>query len=733
MIRREGGAGGDRIMASSSPHGDAPRGRHALSVVEDFGSCSSACGYCSSRADSFTSHGMQAHVLTVDDYQALIDHGWRRSGSWVYKPALDTTCCPPYTIRLDAARFAPNKAQRRVERRMNLYLDRRMTEDGTILDGEDEGRDEDRGRRAAAADESESHRAVKPAGMAPDVAATIGEAVARALAACAGKGAMPEGIGDAASPPEANVRLVTAKSARQTGATHYCAVAMALASSSQHSRSTRSETAAAKRKELPGKKKHKVSDDRVHLQKMASAIGALLAEELLRDTALVAAGVTVVGRGEGGFLNFAASASPSSSSPGPTASLAAVSERGDAPPRRMGPRRELTITTTPSEFIEEEYQLWKRYQAAVHGDDEDKLGRVSYRRFLVDTPLQRVEGGEEALVHVDENGSERGWIPWKGEGSGGGGKGNGRNGGVSADGSRCIEGSGGTGGGGWTKLVKAPPSGFGSFHQQYRIDGRLVAVGVVDILPLCLSSKYFFWEPSLKALALGKFSSLREVDWVREASTHCPTLRYYYMGYYIHTCAKMRYKAEYAPSELKCPVSGCWVDFDSTAKRVLDIGVFSPLAEDVNNSGGAAGGSSGTGGGGSESFASEDKVRVNSVPNSVSADSAPLSFPDDTILGLVAGNQLIKCAPMSHVASQLPPPVAAALRAKIRRWQLQVGPAGGRIVYIVNLDQLAMSCEVDDECEGDSSAEDVERDGEDEDGDSDMEACTRAREKLDTR
>jgi arginine-tRNA-protein transferase len=29
---------------------------------------------------------------------------------------------------------------------------------------------------------------------------------------------------------------------------------------------------------------------------------------------------------------------------------------------------------------------------------------------------------------------------------------------------------------------------YGSFHQHYRIDGKLVAVGVVDILPHCLVS-----------------------------------------------------------------------------------------------------------------------------------------------------------------------------------------------------------------------------------------------------
>ena len=32
-----------------------------------------------------------------------------------------------------------------------------------------------------------------------------------------------------------------------------------------------------------------------------------------------------------------------------------------------------------------------------------------------------------------------------------------------------------------------------------------------------------------------------------------PLLTHYYMGYYIHTCHKMRYKAGYRPSELLCP------------------------------------------------------------------------------------------------------------------------------------------------------------------------------------
>jgi arginyl-tRNA---protein transferase len=40
------------------------------------------------------------------------------------------------------------------------------------------------------------------------------------------------------------------------------------------------------------------------------------------------------------------------------------------------------------------------------------------------------------------------------------------------------------------------------------------------------------------------------------------THRYYYLGYYIHTCQKMRYKGGYAPSQLLCPERLEWVPLE---------------------------------------------------------------------------------------------------------------------------------------------------------------------------
>uniref|UniRef100_A0A6N2M6Z1 N-end aminoacyl transferase N-terminal domain-containing protein n=1 Tax=Salix viminalis TaxID=40686 RepID=A0A6N2M6Z1_SALVM len=64
-----------------------------------------------------------ADSLTVDDYQDLLDRGWRRAGSVLYKPEMEKTCCPSYTIRLRASDFVPSKEQQRVSRRMQRFVD----------------------------------------------------------------------------------------------------------------------------------------------------------------------------------------------------------------------------------------------------------------------------------------------------------------------------------------------------------------------------------------------------------------------------------------------------------------------------------------------------------------------------------------------------------------------------------------------------------------------------------
>ncbi|XP_011497472.1 PREDICTED: arginyl-tRNA--protein transferase 1 isoform X3 [Ceratosolen solmsi marchali] len=124
-----------------------------------------------------------------------------------------------------------------------------------------------------------------------------------------------------------------------------------------------------------------------------------------------------------------------------------------------------------------------------------------------------------------------------------------------------------------------PPHGYGAFHEQYWLNGALIAVAVIDILPYCLSSVYFFYDPSYSHLSLGTFSSLREIFLTRQLNKYASNLKYYYMGFYIHSCTKMRYKARMQPSKLLCPETYIWCDVDKCLPK-LDISKYSRLNED---------------------------------------------------------------------------------------------------------------------------------------------------------
>ncbi|VDM17493.1 unnamed protein product [Hydatigera taeniaeformis] len=179
--------------------------------------------------------------------------------------------------------------------------------------------------------------------------------------------------------------------------------------------------------------------------------------------------------------------------------------------------------------LDDEFKLYSDYQVAVHKDPPEKLKRKGFMRFLVSSPLVSARDAE-------------------------------------------VEASG------------APQ--FGSYHQQYWLDGKkLIAVGVIDLVPGCLSSVYFFYDPAYSFLRLGTYSALREIAFVRHlhrnygsrASAYADFTQYY-MGYYIHSCVKMRYKALFSPSYLLCPETYVWVPIER-CQRLLDLNKYARFAD----------------------------------------------------------------------------------------------------------------------------------------------------------
>lgn len=171
------------------------------------------------------------------------------------------------------------------------------------------------------------------------------------------------------------------------------------------------------------------------------------------------------------------------------------------------PDHEFTVTLEPDNFTEEKYAIFENYQRMVHHESPDKISRNGFKRFLCNSPIRRgTMPGEDGKVR---------------------------------------------------KL--------GSYHQCYRLDGELVAIGVLDLLPQCVSAVYFLYHDSIHSHSPGKLGALREIALAREGG-----YRWWYSGYYIHSCPKMRYKIDYSPQYVLDPETLTWDHLDKATLEIFD-------------------------------------------------------------------------------------------------------------------------------------------------------------------
>lgn len=84
-----------------------------------------------------------------------------------------------------------------------------------------------------------------------------------------------------------------------------------------------------------------------------------------------------------------------------------------------------------------------------------------------------------------------------------------------------------------------------AMQSEYYIDGKLAGVGFLDTTDEALSSVYFIFHPDYSSRSLGTFSAITEIMHARENG-----MKYYYLGYYIEGCGRMKYKNRFRPYEL---------------------------------------------------------------------------------------------------------------------------------------------------------------------------------------
>ena len=123
------------------------------------------------------------------------------------------------------------------------------------------------------------------------------------------------------------------------------------------------------------------------------------------------------------------------------------------------------------------------------------------------------------------------------------------------------------------------PCGYGTFHQQYLIDGKLFAVGVLDILPRGVLCEYFYYDPDYRFLAPGVYGAMNEITLTQQMYKVNQSIQYYYMGYYVQSCPKMNYKSQYNASSLLCPETYTYVPLQLCVPKLISSG-YSRLADD---------------------------------------------------------------------------------------------------------------------------------------------------------
>lgn len=96
---------------------------------------------------------------------------------------------------------------------------------------------------------------------------------------------------------------------------------------------------------------------------------------------------------------------------------------------------------------------------------------------------------------------------------------------------------------------------YGTYHQLYRLDGKLVAIGTIDVVPKGIISIYMWYTlaPEVAKFSFGVYSTLKEIEFVCELSKRNPNMQYYYLQGWNGNNKKLAYKANYSPEDFYCP------------------------------------------------------------------------------------------------------------------------------------------------------------------------------------
>ena len=459
-----------------------------ININRSHGYSSHKCSY-SGVEDGMTTCGFTAKQMSILDYRLLLDRGFRRCGNYYYQPDLFKCHSKLFTIRGVATEHKMRKSHKKIWNRWQRYL---RGERDIKTEPQNQGKvKNEKNRKNAKNGDSE-------------VARKLGLWAFEQLEAIKELLGAPELLKEGAEPGIETKGDLT-KTAKFTSRNPSSGVIV-------YSSDIIKRVYGQNLKKM----KHKLKDF-LKLENGGEALKTLIgASEPIeaKEGQLFTASVNKKGLIELKFQNpnQMIEESPTASQEAQTHQNTQKKQKDTKGKQTNSPKpRKFRIEITEADSTPENFALYQRYTAEVHGDEKDS--ESSYKDFLCTKNLVKSQ-----------------------------------------------------------KVSKSDPTQIlkqGCFHMNHYIDDKLVCVGVIDLLDNGLSTVYCFYDPDLVPLKYGVISALIEIDWIKQKAQFFPEFKYYYLGYYIHDCQKMSYKADFEPIELLCPKSRRYVRIDGELKRKI--------------------------------------------------------------------------------------------------------------------------------------------------------------------
>ncbi len=409
----------------------------------------SKCGYCEDPQGNSTT-GFSADKVSPENYVDLLDRGFRRCGTYYYRPDLFKSCCPWFTIRVRALEHTPRKSHKKIMNRWKRFM---------------------AGKRDI--QEEESKKVIKAENMMIEISQDIQKTFFNACKSSLSmfKEFLIDGVSiESIGFNGLNIDNMLKYDKKSTSVLVSTFIPAFIGRNS---------------------KNLTIKIDQFIKEKK---------EELISNYQIPGFTTIVL---PNGLIRFECSSSISQEPK--------EIEKGEESPierdSKLRPHK-LEKKLVPAKATKENFALYKKYCKEIH--EKEKESASSYENFLC----------------------TRGLLESK-----------------------------------LTSPLTGKTLRLGCYHMNYYLDGELIGVGVIDLLPNGLSSVYFFYDPKYKPLKFGVVSALLELDWIREMNQSFPEFKYYYLGYYIPHCDKMNYKADYEPVELLCPKNYVYVDYTAMLKE----------------------------------------------------------------------------------------------------------------------------------------------------------------------